>query len=416
METKALVQWIFLGRDCWREIFSNVSFRERNRLRIVCKNFNQWIIEQKDFWPLGKSKETDKLSFFSEYEQYFSIVKNVWNQTYKQYKAQIENEFKDIFARFNFGIVLVWYKKSSKKGFSIYSKDLKHLFSFDKQVDRIQASKDYIVYRENKEETFLLKFKYSSKDSLEIESKTLIDIGTNDYYYSLFEYPYFSIRQDGKYKPILINLLNRKNLLNKAVIPEGFSSDILYNEYFSITNHTIRETWIYEINQIDKPPYKIKTMKAEDLFIDEKMFFLAYSIGDYNESMIDAYNLKTKKYTKTEFQTIWPMFINKDFVITEIDNGVYHILRWNQDFTQLTLWKELNSNCIQIDCFHPSLPFFAIKIDAGEFVYSKKGKELIHSHVLDKEHYLMLAGDQYSRLYFLTKENGNYFINGIDFK
>jgi len=57
MEVEQPIQWILLGQDIWREIFSWFSFHKIQRLRLVSSTWNRWILEHNSFWPLGIIKQ-----------------------------------------------------------------------------------------------------------------------------------------------------------------------------------------------------------------------------------------------------------------------------------------------------------------------------------------------------------------------
>jgi len=45
--------YFLIGRDCWIEILSYLSFNERCHLRVVCKRWNKWILEANNLWPIS---------------------------------------------------------------------------------------------------------------------------------------------------------------------------------------------------------------------------------------------------------------------------------------------------------------------------------------------------------------------------
>jgi len=415
---------LFIGYDCWVLIFSSLSFEERQRIRSVCKDWNKWLLEFKQFWPIGIQN-----CFFMifiillEPSTYCSLSKNISSGKYKQTKLKIEHKFERILAHSSLGIILVAPYYGYYKGFWIYSQtsfDL--LYHFNESFQSVKFSDDYLVVKDSAFVFWLLSFQhsFSPKESIQLQNKTKIFEGTS-YGYCLFEYPF--LVNYGNFNPILIDVLSGKDLLkeNKIQIPDGSHSHIFTREYYAIEcpkDEKPDEIWVFQISNLTKTPLKIQVPLYYHDFFDGNMYFVSSMVSETLEK-IDCYFLDSGKKTTTPILSFNVNLINKRFIIGRTNNKSTEIYRWNSDYTNLTLLETIQ-DCysLKIDCFHSTLPFFAfVSIFDSTWkihVFAKKnGKQVAEISVPKKDS--KQIGDEKSRIYSQLKENNTYYLYIIDF-
>jgi len=394
--------WTLIGRDSWREVFSWLSFSERNKVRAVCKQWNELIVTFDRFWPLGS-------------EMYRKVLSNVVYGKYTEKRVEIE----PLYYRFMYsdlGVICSILDSDgfmSDLGFKIYCKDtLQVIFHYKELFKRIHASGDYIIIADDLA-YYLLSFEktLNPKQPLILKQKTqLLEKSKDDIIACIFEYPFVCFNLRHRKGDIVIDLRTGKDILKEnKIFP--FRVHKLKNNYLVLRSFSCDTTYvIYDILNMKKTPFTITVKEGSIVSIVETTLIVQYYESD--DTMIDCFNLHNHKKTTFQIDSSGRVWTDQKFVIVDTISET-HIYRWNFNYTKLLPWNISSEKMFTVDCFHSSLPFILFRIQhSGLAIYFKNGNK---RNIDLPGFYDSVFGDQKSRLYLHYKEAEKYYLKLIDF-
>jgi len=387
-----IINYISFGRDIWREIFSHLSFYERQRIRRICKDWNLWIKNHKSFWPLNE-------------KIYSSIISNVTTGKYKQDRFKVNHDVNRM--QLGFAVILSSVKLKDKQdyGIYIYSKtDFQLLFTLKIDVHEMELSENHLLIEDSEESFWLLSFEHTidPKESVKLVDKRKVyqNFGDELSFIEL-SYPYML---NGFYS--VLDLRTMQNIFEKKEIekPKEFKNVSLSDNFLCIKigRKPRKEFWFYNIKNLDQSPFKI--IREDKIKITYKLRENNFFIGREEDSItfIDCYNLTTRKKTTTSVSKTGLFEIHSEYVLFEDypDRLDYYI--WNSDYTKLLFYQFSDKIDYQIHSFHSSIPFIMFYTEPNKlFVYSKKTREKILSITFEDKRPTIL-GDQLSKVYLCT--------------
>jgi len=392
------VDWILLGRDCWREVFSWVSFEERNKIRQVCLKWNEWIVEHKIFWPIS-------------YKNYYQTLTNILNGKYKKGVKEFDHDFVD-FIISSIGILLIG------KELWIYDpKSWEKLYCYEKTFEKVYQSENNFVGIQNNL-IWLFSFEKSFDGSVKLVQETKLIEG-RIVYCLYFSYPYIFGRFDHSHGDrFFINAITKVDMLGEDSFPDisinGFFVCKNYLFILKITEGVIDHMCVYNLSDLKNPPVYIKVPHHYFMIYHHDKVYLRHNVKVYNtdpiypivfddKSLKDLLDLSTSTDKKIEG------FVCKkegEFISLEIVDPI----------------KIFPNYCfLTLDCFHPTLPFIVCRgeVTSGDgqqtlkfSVYSKKYKTKIADIPELKEKQGYHAKD--SKIYY-NEKNDTKHIYYIDF-
>jgi len=400
--------WDVISRDGWIEVFSHLTFNERNRIRVICKTWDLWIKECKLFWPTG-------------YEIFSSIIRNIPTETHKVSKIKIGPRFTDIITKFSNGLVLFNEDKKTRT-FWIYSETtFKLLYSHDEIVKSIQVSRNHIAIQNLKEELWILTFKYSSSP---LESLVVCDKRRfkNSFDY-VFMFPLLGFTESNTLLSLLdlrtdISLLKEKtlqfthlwtkedNIMIRMDLHNGFQKLIVFKP------HPIKGSYETIFEEL--------SFEFQNCWYYNSIYF--FSSIDGRKSIIRWYNINSYKLSKVSINSDNVLAVDDTFVICEAGSGSFYVYKWQNDHTKLVLFESLGSPGSKISClfcFHSSIPFNVYNANERNtkrmIIISKKTGKWLFTLPNYNEHDTII-GNNKSRIYsrFLDR-NDQYHLGVIDF-
>jgi len=122
------INWFLLGSDVWKEVFSWLLFPQVKTTRLVCKQWNEWILEHSRLWPFDP-----KIFYYT--------IKKINQGVYKHQKIKLDKPYTIIKLDFDLGILVsTQIDFYDYNGFSIYSKEtFKLLYSHEDTLTNIQC-------------------------------------------------------------------------------------------------------------------------------------------------------------------------------------------------------------------------------------------------------------------------------------
>jgi len=393
------MDWLLLSRDCWVEIFGWLSYQERNRVRRICKTWNEWITQHKPFWPIG-------------YKPYQLVMKAIRTESYKVSKIELNHTSNSIYiGPFN-TILITGYSENNEFKFWIYSRnDYSLLYKYNQEINNLEISNNIIIVQNDDSKIYFLSFDYVSvpKELLKEKQKSewIYDEKITNF---SFDYPFLLVYCNGK-RTIM-------DVRTKTVILSSYDS-LDFNRYIFIVKQSELSfhggiTTIYDINRLDKAPIVIFPGVISQTFLCNHLCFVKYA------GIIECHNIKTGKKTLVSFYDNGYVQFNKSFVYSNHSDGKCIIYKWNSDYTELNFVDSYRDSSIKefVDCFHPSFHFvsFLLKTESGSFllVYSEiTGKKIAQVELISKKE---ITGDDLTRVYFeSTDSEGNDYLRVIDF-
>jgi len=399
------VNWMLLGYDCWREIFHWLTIQETHRARIVCKKWNEWIVEYKAFWPL-------------EYPKYSLLYKNISSGRYKTTKIKLDHVCSWIGTDFTLGIICTKSLEEGPDGFWIYSKtSFELLYHYEGQFIIMKASKGFIILRDYNYNFWLLTFRhsYEPKESIVLEKTTKIIMGET---YFRFEYPYFIVGSDIETKfPILINVETGSKLITR----ETFTSYNCQNQHLSqdyciyVCQDHLASPYYFLVFKISNPKVlhlKIDVPNYTNSSLDNNMLFITFDAKE-DYKTIWSFNLETKE--KTVVEAKGHINLIDKLLITMGDLVSRDVYVWNSNYTELKRievheFKVLNY--YDRLKFNASLPFILLIGENGIQIYFSNWKIACK---IPHQTYKDIKTDDDSTIYFLDYEDHHYYLISYDF-
>jgi len=406
---KKSVDWILLGRDCWREVFSWFSFNERQKIRLVCNKWNLWIIDYKAFWPL-------------DYKEHSTIIKNVREKVLKEHSSNtFQKPFRSILVS-NFIFLVDAIINRVYERFLIISRDsFALLLEYKHKFEQLYFSKNYFLSKDEHGLCCLIEFNHikEPEEKVFIIKETYIDLKDCGNVYA-FSYPFLLARTlCDKEKYILRNLETGEDILENntdGLLPVFCE---ISENYILIICHSNNNVIIYsfKLDNIKRKPIKTVVPQYDTFELKDHLFFLIHK--NKPSSWIRVLNLETGKQTIVETNNMNICLVFKS-IVTTLENNCISIYRWNHDYTKLELVKKTNENYqyFEIDCFHPTLSFFSLlsyqNNGSSLFIYSKADNKQQMVITLPNNH-KSFVGDTRSRIYWKYVENGSTYLRMIDF-
>jgi len=398
------MEGISLGCDCWREIFSWLTFHERIRIRIICKKWNEWITQHKSFWEI-------------DYKLYSLVVKNVKAKTYETIFIQLKALPSRIYTDLPFGI-LVWYLERT---FSIYSKtDYKLLYSSPSSLSSIHISGDYILAKDLDLNFLLMRITLNKQGKINVQIMEYL-IPMNEKVYS-FEYPYITFfSSSSKIEANLFDVRTGVDLVKQMNITQGCVSNSLTKHYYSLKlmhpNQSF-DLFVFRFDNLTKPLFKIFVSYHENFYESSAMMFY-FNTYLSKVTSIDCYNTITGKETNIQVSFKQPFYVDDKVIIVREGVIVHDIYMWNSDYTSLKhLTTTDQSSTRPLKCFHSSLPFLAFKEYTSNYstkitIYSKS--RALSFIIKEEEQPDRVIGDTVSKIFSLRNKQGQQYIQIYDF-
>jgi len=271
-------------------------------------------------------------------------LENFTKGIYKETKIELKHTCDYIISDSPLGVIVVGdlYEPKTKIGFSIYSKTSWELlysrFTYE-GFYRIKRSKNCLILeQQNKILCLYFRHSFKPKESIELEKEfKLWDI--DSFYISKlnFEYPYAVMT------PICCSIIDVRtgvDILENIEFPKNSIFKTM-NERYLVIEIEDDELQIFELNNLKKPIFKV--VKPEIFYhwlIGTRYMLYSRSLG-----LFESYNLVTMESTRiTKKEFCFNPLGTKHLI--EYCHGSKRIYQWNQDYSEISLIKEINDpNC-----------------------------------------------------------------------
>jgi len=401
---KVDLNWLFLGRDVWREIFFYFTFDEIQKLRIVCTSWNLWILEYKPFWPINR-------------ELYYSLTHNIASGKYTQKEIKIPHKITKI--KIWFGIVLI-NRSTDNISFRIYSKSsLELLYEHKESIQKLDFSGNHMIIEDTEGTFFLLTFEHITqpKESVRLISKTKVyeNEDLNDYE---FCYPFLLISYN-----ILIDLRTNKDIVkeHKSLFPKEFTISSINENYMYLEyeeDEELKQYWIYDMNNLkEKSIVKTNDIDYDGVTcLDGNKFFYVEDRGKV--TFVNCYHLS--KHTKTtcliKREDVYE--VDSTFICFKKRSGSYDVYKWNDDHTQVMFYIEISPYSFKVNAFHNLFPCYTFFHGNGAgiklSIHSKRDAKKLLEIPFTKKHSL-ITGDSDKRIFARKIVNKSMYLCVFDF-